>query len=69
VSGPFGTLFFGGWAFLQSSHLMLQIILTNSALAVVPLRRGVQFYRLFGLRVCGKFGKKEITGYSMAKNV
>jgi len=29
---------------------------------------GIQFYLSFGLLLCGKCGKKEITGFSMVNN-
>lgn len=37
-----------------------------SAFLRVLLRRVVPSFKLFGLQRCGKFGKKETTGYSMA---
>jgi len=51
----------------QQFLLVWVIISISLPLMVVSCKHVVQFYRLFGLQLRGKFGKKEITDYSMAK--
>ena len=47
---------------------MCRIILFSSALVVVTKRGDTQFYRLFGLQPCEKYGRKGTTGYSNFKD-
>jgi len=63
-----GILFFAGLVSLWPPHSWHLTILLNSVLPVWELRCGIQFYLSFGLLLCGKFGKKEITELSMVKN-
>jgi len=64
----FGNSFIGGSA-CQWLHLFrCRIILISLAVAVVPQRATGLFFRLFGLRQIGKYGRKETIGWLMAKN-
>jgi len=64
----FGTWFIVGLASQWPTHFMCLIIFISLAFVVVSGRGGAQFYRLYGLQRCGKFGRKETTGCSKAKN-
>jgi len=63
--GLFGTLLIGGLEFLWLCFLMHPLFLISLVFLGVLASHGVLFFRLCGLQQCGKFGKKEITGYSM----
>jgi len=64
----FDIIFIGGWVFPQLYLILYQIILLNLCLLLVVPRLVNQLCRCFGLLQYGKFGKKEITGYSKPKN-
>ena len=63
-----GTLSFAGLVSLWPPHPWHLTILLSSVLPVWELRCDIQFYMSFGVLPCGKFGKKEIIGFSMVKN-
>jgi len=68
--GKFVILFIVGWVSVWPSLVCLWIISTSLVLLVVCVLRGDNLLcNLFGMQLCGKYGKKEITCYSMAKKV
>jgi len=64
--GLFGITFLGGLVYLRLCLVMHPLFLISLVFLRVLASRDVLFYRLSGLQQCGKFGKKEITGFSMA---
>ena len=47
--------------------VMQQVFLMSLIILGAQPSQGVASFRLFGLQQCEKFGKKEITGFSMTK--
>jgi len=66
--GLFDILYINGLVLLRTSLIVHHITLLSSAMVVAALRCGNQSCIWFGLLLCGKYGKKEITEFSMVKS-
>jgi len=64
----FGAISLGGLVFQRLYLQTWHVTLLNSVFLVVLLSRGVHFYTLFGLQLCGKYRKKEITEVLIQKS-